>query len=128
MYRKAHTQSAKKWLERLQKENVPFLVCLTFGDKLYAEHMSPKGVDPSKNSMTKTIKEQLSVNLAYLLTYDHQWSKYRIARNSRHVARNVMIEILGFGVRPVDLLNHQINSSPNFWLYDNYDDIVCLAS
>ena len=38
-FRKAHTQSAKKWLKRLQEEKVPVLVCLTFGDKLYAEHM-----------------------------------------------------------------------------------------
>ena len=67
MDRKAHTQSAKKWLERLQKEHVPVLICLTFGDKLYAEHMTRKGEHPSKNFMTKLIKEQLSVR-SYTLT------------------------------------------------------------
>ena len=36
-YRKVDTGSVKKWLERLQVENVPILVCLTFADQLYAE-------------------------------------------------------------------------------------------
>ena len=70
MYRKAHTQSTKQWLERLQKERVPVLVCLTFGDRLYAEHMTRKGGHPSKNFMTKVIKEQLSVSLMSV-SYTH---------------------------------------------------------
>ena len=61
VHRKAHAQSAKQWLERIQKENVPVLVCLTFGDRLYAEHMTKKGEHPSKTFMTKVIKDQLSV-------------------------------------------------------------------
>ena len=37
-YRRAHTESAKKWLSKLkEKENVPVLVCLTFADQLYSE-------------------------------------------------------------------------------------------
>lgn len=66
-FRKAHTQSAKKWLERLQEEKVPVLVCLTFGDKLYAEHMiqgkhlREEERYPSVDYMRHTVKEQLSV-------------------------------------------------------------------
>ena len=60
--RKVHTQSAKKWLERLQKEEVPVLVCLTFGDKLYAEHMTKKREHPDKDHMKRLVKEQLSVS------------------------------------------------------------------
>ena len=32
-----HTESAKKWLSKLQEGNIPVLVCLTFADKLYTE-------------------------------------------------------------------------------------------
>lgn len=36
--RKAKTESTKKWLSKLKgHENVPVLVCLTFGDELYSE-------------------------------------------------------------------------------------------
>ena len=66
-FRKAHTQSAKKWLERLQEEKVPVLICLTFGDKLYAEHMiqgkhlREEERYPPVEYMRHTVKEQLSV-------------------------------------------------------------------
>ena len=59
--RKIHTQSAKKWLERLSKEKVPILVCLTFGDKLYAEHMTEGGDHPRVSDMAKVIKGQVTV-------------------------------------------------------------------
>ena len=62
LYRKVHTQSAKKWLERLHKEKVPVLVCLTFGDKLYAEHMTTYGEHPSVEHMSRVIKSQTTVS------------------------------------------------------------------
>ena len=62
LIRKFNTQSTKKWLERLQKENVPVLVCLTFADKLYAENMSEDGEHPSKEYMERLIREELSVS------------------------------------------------------------------
>ena len=37
LFRRAHTESAKKWLSKLQEANIPVLVCLTFTDKLYTE-------------------------------------------------------------------------------------------
>ena len=61
-YRKVHTQSAKKWLERLHKEKIPVLVCLTFGDKLYAEHMTTSGEHPSVEHMSRVIKSQTTVS------------------------------------------------------------------
>ena len=41
--RKAHSESSKQWLSILEKENVPVLVCLTFGDRLFVELMGKKG-------------------------------------------------------------------------------------
>ena len=44
-------------------EQVPVLVCLTFADKLYAEHMSNEGKDPDKSFMKREIEHQLKVGL-----------------------------------------------------------------
>ena len=38
------------------------LVCLTFGDKLYAEHMTNKREHPDKDHTKMMVKEQLSVS------------------------------------------------------------------
>ena len=57
----------KEWLKRLQEEKVPVLVCLTFGDKLYAEHMKQgrhlkeEERYPSVEYMRHTVKKQLLV-------------------------------------------------------------------
>ena len=67
--RKIHTQSAKKWLERLSKEKVPILVCLTFGDKLYAEHMTDDGDHPRASDMAKVIKSQVTVSYNVMVSY-----------------------------------------------------------
>ena len=42
-YRRAHTESTNQWLSILERENVPVLICLTFGDKLFAELMGKDG-------------------------------------------------------------------------------------
>ena len=60
--RKHHTESSEKWLERLQVEKVPVLVCLTFADKLYAEHMTKDGKHPDKRCMKRRLQEQLQVS------------------------------------------------------------------
>ena len=64
--RKVHTESAKRWLERLEEENVPVLVCLTFADKLYAEHMTEDWKHPSKESMKYELRVELSVSVSRL--------------------------------------------------------------
>ena len=65
-FRKVHTESARKWLEKLQESSVPTLVCLTFADKLYAEHMTNKGDHPPKDYIVDELKAELSVS-----TYIH---------------------------------------------------------
>jgi hypothetical protein len=45
---------------------VPILVCLTFGDKLYAEHMTDGGGHPRASDMTKVIKSQVTVSYIVL--------------------------------------------------------------
>ena len=61
--RKIHTGSAKKWLEKLQIAGVPVLVCLTFADKLYAEHMSADGKHPDVEDMKFEIDAECSVSI-----------------------------------------------------------------
>ncbi len=41
---------------------MPVLVCLTFADKFYAEHMTEDGKHPGKEYMKQQLKEQLSVS------------------------------------------------------------------
>ncbi len=60
--RKAHTQSAKQWLEMLEDKSVPVLVCLTYADKLYAEHMSKDGSHPDASHIKQRIAEECSVS------------------------------------------------------------------
>ncbi len=66
MCRKVHTESSKKWLDRLQVEKVPVLVCLTFADKLYAEHMKDGEhlTDESKYPDNIFIRHKLQAELA----------------------------------------------------------------
>ena len=64
--RKIHTESGKKWLNRLQVEKVPVLVCLTYADKLYAEHMTEDGQHPDKRFMKQELTTQLSVSVMWM--------------------------------------------------------------
>ena len=45
-------------------EKVPVLVCLTFADKLYAEHMSDDGKHPEKEAMKFQLQQELMVSLS----------------------------------------------------------------
>ena len=45
---------------------MPVLVCLTFADKLYAEHMTEDGKHPSKESMKYQLGVELSVSTSRL--------------------------------------------------------------
>ena len=65
---------------------MPVLVCLTFGDKLYAEHISEKGVHLPREAMTAVVKDQLAVRrssmllekLARLVCYHNNYISYSI--------------------------------------------------
>ena len=66
LFRRAHTESAKKWLSKLQEANIPVLVCLTFTDKLYAEIAEQIcGKDsadyPPKAEMQRRLQRELEV-------------------------------------------------------------------
>ena len=51
-----------KWLEILRKNSVPYLVCLTHADKLYANHvMSKIGIDYEYSEAQRTIGLELQV-------------------------------------------------------------------
>ena len=65
-HRRAHTESAKKWLSKLQENNIPVLVCLTFTDNLYAEiSQQICGKDsedyPPKAEMQRKLQKELEV-------------------------------------------------------------------
>ena len=60
--RKAHTESAKKWLEVLEDKSVPVLVCLTYGDKLYAECMGNNCSHPDPQKIKLKIAEETEVS------------------------------------------------------------------
>ena len=57
-----HTESARKWLEMLEEKSVPVLVCLTFGDKLYAEHIGDDGSYPDPRLIKQKMAEEHSVS------------------------------------------------------------------
>ncbi len=69
VFRKAHTESAKKWLELLEDKSVPVLVCLTYADKLYAECMDKDGSHPEPLKIKQKITEETHVSV--------QWSMYQ---------------------------------------------------
>ena len=64
-HRRIHTLSSKKWLDRLQVEKVPVLVCLTYADKLYAEYMTEDGQHPDKGPMANELEVEVSVSFTF---------------------------------------------------------------
>ena len=69
--RKAHTESAKKWLEILEDKSVPVLVCLTYADKLYAECMGKDGSHPKPQDIKHKIAEETDVSMLHSSGGDH---------------------------------------------------------
>lgn len=63
VFSKAHTESAKKWLELLREKSVPFLVCLTHADKLYAENMHEDGSHPEPAIIKEEIRKEKEVSI-----------------------------------------------------------------
>ena len=59
-HRRAHTESTKQWLNILDKENVPVLICLSFADKLFAELMG-KNEDFDIEKVKDGVEKQLNV-------------------------------------------------------------------
>ncbi len=47
----------------LEDKSVPVLVCLTYADKLYAEHMGKDGSHPDVSSIKQRVTEECSVSV-----------------------------------------------------------------
>lgn len=72
MYRKIHTDPAKKWLSELEAEDVPLKVCLTHADRLYAELMETDDNNPDPTEFKKQkINEELDVSLTNVIISVH---------------------------------------------------------
>lgn len=62
LYRKAHSDAAMRWLSMILQTEMPVLVCLTFGDKLFAEVMPDYHQHPKDEEASAVIQEQLRVS------------------------------------------------------------------
>ena len=65
MYRKAHSDASMQFLAAILNKDVPFLVCLTFGDRLFAECMP----SPTRHSHPDVVgyPESADLDVATLL-------------------------------------------------------------
>lgn len=57
-----HSKAAVQWMQILEDENVPVLICLSFADKLFSEQMIG-GKYPEKDKVKKKLKVQLDVSM-----------------------------------------------------------------
>jgi GTP-binding protein EngB required for normal cell division len=62
-YKRCHTESASEWIKILREAGVPVLVCLTHGDKLYADTCINDGkhcsIDQARRFLDKELQETL---------------------------------------------------------------------
>ena len=56
LYRKAHSDISMTWLKHIAKSGAPTLLCLTFGDQLYAENMGGLDKFPEKKEIKQIVK------------------------------------------------------------------------
>jgi GTP-binding protein EngB required for normal cell division len=56
-YKRRYTDSAKTWIEILRNADVPVLVCLTYGDKLYANTFMDVSSDQAKRFLHQELLE-----------------------------------------------------------------------
>ena len=62
LYRKAHSGAAMHWLNMIFATDMPVLVCLTFGDKLFAENMPGHHQHPKADEINAVIQQQMEVS------------------------------------------------------------------
>ena len=60
-YRNAHTKVAVEWYRKLNQYAIPHLVCLTHGDRLYAECADEEQSERDVAYTKKAIKKQVEV-------------------------------------------------------------------
>ena len=73
MHRNAHTQAAVEWYKKLGQYAIPHLVCLTHGDRLYAECIEEEQMEHNLAYTKKTIKKQVEVLFSTRLKQTQQW-------------------------------------------------------
>ena len=61
--RNAHTQAAVEWYRKLNQYSIPHLVCLTHGDRLYAECADEEQSERDTAYAKKAIKKQVEVGI-----------------------------------------------------------------
>lgn len=59
--RNAHTQAAVEWYRKLSEYAIPHLVCLTHGDRLYAECREDEVQYEDPTYSMRAIKKQVEV-------------------------------------------------------------------
>ena len=62
LYRKAHSEAAINWLGMILNTELPVLICLTFGDKLFAESMPGYHQHPKDEEANAVIQQELRVS------------------------------------------------------------------
>lgn len=60
--RKASSEAAMAWLSIILQTEMPVLICLTFGDKLFAESMPAYHQHPKDEEANAVIQQQLRVS------------------------------------------------------------------
>ena len=53
---------------------MPVLVCLTFADKFYAEHMSEDGQHPEKETTKCRLEDQLTVSQPQAVIHNYNYN------------------------------------------------------
>ena len=61
--RNAHTGAAIEWCKRLNQYAIPHLVCLTHGDRLYAECADEEKNERDRAHSKRAIKKEVEVKI-----------------------------------------------------------------
>lgn len=69
--RNAHTKVAVEWYRKLNQYAIPHLVCLTHGDRLYAECADEEQSERDMAYTKKAIKKQVEVYMYIFHTHCH---------------------------------------------------------
>ena len=69
-FRRISTESATKWLARLDQSGVPVLLCLTHADKFYANQcLRVYGDNCTDNIASRVIGKEMEVIYSFFITF-----------------------------------------------------------
>jgi GTP-binding protein EngB required for normal cell division len=101
-YRKAHSNASMAWLKAVVEKGVPCLVCLTFGDKLFAECM-PSLRRSNLDANDSAIQDQLQEHKE---TFETQCSQHLLGGEEQ---LPFTVEICAFDLDKDSVLNEKEN-------------------